>query len=1033
MLTGSGLTGSGKSTTSKHFTSQILHLSSSTKAQRRLTDQITYLLTLLESFGHSKTPLNPSASQHGRYLELHFNTQGEIEGAKVLPFGLNKSRLGRLTHEERSFHVFYQMLAGASPDERDALNLEDVTDYTLLSNSGCYRLPGGPFSDDSTQMGELRAAFASLGFKAKHVRSMFTLLTAILVLSNLTFTDNRGTGSLGMTSMDERARVEDRHTLAQAAAHLGVLPDELEAVLVNRTKWVRRDLCSMFLDAQGAAAQRDSLMRDLYGILFTFVVEMANKRLAPSSDSPPELQIIQLDLPGYQSLTLTPEQGSRPASMMNMGPLVNALGQNGFDEFSVNFMNEVVHSYLLRRAFEDDLGANAPAIADGVRLPGVVTMDNSACVELLRGGLIGSSRLARSPGGVVRLLAEASDSLKGEEREEEKAELLVEQLTSSFGRHASYIVNPGVGLGPLPVERHMFGINHYSGQCSYDATDFVDGNLDVLDKQLVDLLRTSADSFIAKLVSGPGLATEGHPLDANITVEAQVSSAPLRALTQIVNPLIGFGQAKEAKEWPVDTSIPQPVTTQLNATLSTMLSTLDQARVWTVSCIRPNDNGHPNSFDKRRVKAQVRSLLLPDRINRRQIDYIADYPLAEFCTRHGLSPEEPIEAVEAFAESKGWNKGLDYVIGRQRVWLAWDAWKEQEDVLRATEIRRGSGEETLADSEDEALEPKDERGMSTYGNLAHGRPGPAESMDNLLVRERGPEGELLHPNNGQRYSYRDDPDPNASGVWSEFTKPDMSGQTYGDGGLNDKEIPGMVVHEKKHVATEVIATSPARRWWIRITWLFTWWIPSFLLRKLGKMDRADIRMAWREKVTIFMMIFMLCGIVLFYIIGFGKLLCPDSDKAWNPSELAQHAGVDDYYAAIAGKVYDFTDFYKGDHSDIQSYPTSDDIMLQFAGQDLTNYFPPPMNLACPELVPNADLSLMRANFTPIVQYAVHTSGKQQTIPDTKLNADDWYTNRLMPDLQQYYKGSYVYTKGYVAQEADSSERSVLPPSPAVIH
>jgi len=114
--------------------------------------------------------------------------------------------------------------------------------------------------------------------------------------------------------------------------------------------------------------------------------------------------------------------------------------------------------------------------------------------------------------------------------------------------------------------------------------------------------------------------------------------------------------------------------------------------------------------------------------------------------------------------------------------------------------------------------------------------------------------------------------------------------------------------------TEVIATTPARRWWIRLTWLFTWWIPSFLLIKIGRMDRADIRMAWREKVTIFMMIMGLCGIVLFYIIGFGMILCPDSAKAWNPTELATHQGENDYYAAIAGKVYDVSS------DDLTSYP-----------------------------------------------------------------------------------------------------------------
>jgi chitin synthase len=107
-----------------------------------------------------------------------------------------------------------------------------------------------------------------------------------------------------------------------------------------------------------------------------------------------------------------------------------------------------------------------------------------------------------------------------------------------------------------------------------------------------------------------------------------------------------------------------------------------------------------------------------------------------------------------------------------------------------------------------------------------------------------------------------------------------------------------------NVKTEVVKTTRARRWWIALTWLFTWWIPSFLLIHLGKMRRADVRQAWREKVAIFMMIFTLCGIVVFYIIVFGRILCPNSAKAWNESELATHQGEDDYYAAIRGKVYD---------------------------------------------------------------------------------------------------------------------------------
>lgn len=97
-------------------------------------------------------------------------------------------------------------------------------------------------------------------------------------------------------------------------------------------------------------------------------------------------------------------------------------------------------------------------------------------------------------------------------------------------------------------------------------------------------------------------------------------------------------------------------------------------------------------------------------------------------------------------------------------------------------------------------------------------------------------------------------------------------------------------------------------------------------------------------------------------------------------------------------------------------------MLQFAGQDLTNYFPPPMTLACPGLVTNNQLELRRANFTAILDYAIHRSGNLQTEKNTRLNDGNWYNNRLLPDLKQYYKGAFVYSRNYVQNQADGSAR-----------
>jgi chitin synthase len=68
-----------------------------------LAEQIKALETVLDSFGNAKTLMNPNTSRHGRYVELRFNDRGRISTAKVLMFGLDKTRLIRLTHEERTY------------------------------------------------------------------------------------------------------------------------------------------------------------------------------------------------------------------------------------------------------------------------------------------------------------------------------------------------------------------------------------------------------------------------------------------------------------------------------------------------------------------------------------------------------------------------------------------------------------------------------------------------------------------------------------------------------------------------------------------------------------------------------------------------------------------------------------------------------------------------------------------------------------------------------------------------------------------
>jgi chitin synthase len=94
-------------------------------------------------------------------------------------------------------------------------------------------------------------------------------------------------------------------------------------------------------------------------------------------------------------------------------------------------------------------------------------------------------------------------------------------------------------------------------------------------------------------------------------------------------------------------------------------------------------------------------------------------------------------------------------------------------------------------------------------------------------------------------------------------------------------------------AVEEVPSSCLRRWWLVLVWGFTGGIPSFVLRYVSRMKRPDIRLAWREKFTIFVLIFLMNALVIFYIVEFGRLLCLNFDKARMTTELAEHTGDSD--------------------------------------------------------------------------------------------------------------------------------------------
>ncbi|KAJ3570648.1 hypothetical protein NP233_g4269 [Leucocoprinus birnbaumii] len=859
----------------------------------------------------------------------------------------------------------------------------------------------------------------TLGFKHKHMTSIFSLLVAILLLGNLQFVDP--------DAKDVAAYITNPEVLDHAARLLGVPADDLAQVLTNKTSYVRKELYTVLLSAEQAAAQRDHCVRDLYAILFAFVVETANHRLAPNAkDPPPHTQIVLLDQPGFQ--TRNPS-GTTSIALTGAAPLISAYGQNGFEEFCINFNDELLHSYILRHTFEN-VGYNGQIAGDGISLPNISTMDNGACVELLRGAGL-NERAQRKPGGLLGVMNKACSSFKSGKSSDHKDSDLLQEMASKFGVHASYIASPSVGGAQ---DRFLFGINHYAGSATYDISGFVEKDSDLLDSAYVTLLRGSSDPFVSKLLSGPSLAAERHSKDENIVVQAQVSSRPLRQPTSIVTD----SSASPVDEHPrLDPAKTYPVTAQLNFTLSELFSSLDRSRIWTVWCIRPNDSSTPNSFDKRRVKNQIRSLLLPDVVARKSVEFTIDMELTKFCERYVPTMRgSDEERITQCVRSNGWKEGVDYALGHRCIWLAYPAWKTVEDQVRALEKEHKNSADVVEDDYDagaggdDATDYTHERDLAGSLGIGLTQSGyfGSESADNLL-RLNDPSqgyavGGLPTPNIGQR-SFNGGTDE--GGAWSDWDKksPGMPSSPNPNSGPGAFPHPstlakeGLVVKDAPN-AVEEVPTTRSRRWWLYIVWATTWFMPNFLLKFLGRMKRPDVQLAWREKVTIFWLIFLLNAVVIFYIVEFGRLLCPGFDKAWNNSEVSQHQGSNDFWVSVQGSVYDVSNFVWGQHSDIANLPSNGvDSLDVLAGQDMTDYFPPPLPLACPGLVTDWNMALTYKNFTPNAPLAVHKSGSGSGSASKALSQDDWYTSVFLPKMRNYRKGPLVWDwKDIKTQAAD---------------
>jgi len=283
---------------------------------------------ILEAFGNARTLRNDNSSRFGKFIELGFSRAGSLLGAKVQTYLLEKVRLGFHASGERNYHIFYQLLRGATDEQKQKYNFHDGDTHGIeLSNYYHYTGQGGApalreFSDEDGLKYTL-TAMRSIGWDETKLDKVLSLIAGLLHLGQVNFDCVENEGG------QEVAVVADEQALKSAAALLGVSADTLKTALTERILITRGEAITIQLAPEKALDSRDALTKTIYGALFLWVVSEVNKSIVWESESEVRSSVGVLDIFGFECFAI-----------------------NSFEQLCINFTNEALQQQFNKFIFK---------------------------------------------------------------------------------------------------------------------------------------------------------------------------------------------------------------------------------------------------------------------------------------------------------------------------------------------------------------------------------------------------------------------------------------------------------------------------------------------------------------------------------------------------------------------------------------------------------------------------------------------------------------------------------------------------------
>ena len=412
---------------------------------------------LLEAFGNAKTTRNDNSSRFGKYTQLQFektdgvagsidlaNTSCKLVGSTCEAYLLEKNRVTGHEDPERTYHIFYQILAAPDSTKGDiwsGLRGTVFASFKYVMETKTVKIEG---KSDAEHFENTRETLELINLGGDKYVMLMRAIVAVMLTGNLTF------GALGGDS--DKSECTTKKELSQLAELMGVAETNLSKAFTERTMKTRGETFKVQQDAKTAKESADAFAKEVYGKLFLWLVEGIN-------------------------VATKAEHHFKGGGISDFG-IIGLLDIFGFESFLINRFEQLCINYAnekLQQKFTEDIfrSVQAEYIEEGIALAEITYDDNTDVLDLIEGRT-----------GLCALLNEECVRPRGND------EAFVNKALSQNKKSPCIVVNH--------MDRMSFGIHHYAGKVMYSAQYFVVRNQDTLPSDVEDLMFMSSNAIIAQ-------------------------------------------------------------------------------------------------------------------------------------------------------------------------------------------------------------------------------------------------------------------------------------------------------------------------------------------------------------------------------------------------------------------------------------------------------------------------------------------------------------------------------------------------------